>query len=276
MAVLAVLVILRLRGVRIVWCVHNLEPHDASPHLLLVWNLYAGCISYIVDGFVTLSPSTIEIARARFPRLKKRPAIFAWHPMYTVDLSNTKRQEWRRRHAINDSTKVLAFVGFIRPYKGVDDLVSSFLQTTDQNLRLVIAGRTTDNNLFDLLERAAGQDKRILLDLRRLSEQELLDIVSSADAIILPFKSSLHSGSIIYALSCCKLVVTPATAYSNDLKRRVGSRWIRTYKPPLMPDDLSVYCGPPDGRPKLRFLSSHTSASKLKKFYRVLQMKKAK
>ena len=271
-AALAALGILRMRGVKIVWCVHNLEPHDAGPRLLQFWEFYARCITHLVDGFVTLSPSTIDIARARFSTLVKKPATFVWHPTYLVDLSKVKKLEWRQRHGIDCSAKVLAFFGAVRPYKGVDNLVTSFIETKDRNLRLVVAGYT-ENNLRNLLESAAGQDDRIMLDLRRLPERELSELVSSADIIVLPFKKTLHTGSIIYALSCGKAVITPAGAYANDLQNQVGPQWIKTYEPPLSPAHLSLLSVLPEGRPNLKFLSLCASGSKLNEFYRMLQNK---
>jgi beta-1,4-mannosyltransferase len=266
----ATIIVLRLRGVKLVWCVHNLEPHDARRHLLLFWRAYAGLVGYLVNGFITLSPSTVEIARAHFRGLAKKPGTFAWHPTYVISAPSSKGLTWRERHGVESSITVLAFIGSIRPYKGVEELIDTFESLSDLNLRLVIAGRVSRAELRALLEGKAAYDKRIILDLRWQTEQDLEEIVLASDVLVLPFKQILHSGSVIYGLSCGKAVVTPKTEYANDLRRQVGPQWIRTYEPPLSVAILSELCRPTNGEPNLSFLSIYESGAKLKEFYEAL------
>lgn len=266
-AVILALIVLRLRGVKVVWCVHNLEPHDARRHLLLFWWFYAGFVGYLVDGFVTLSPSTVEIARAHFSGLRKKPATFAWHPRYPITELIPEEPAWRARHGMNSSMTVLAFVGGIRPYKGLEELITSFLAVHNPDMRLVIAGRLGKSGLRILLERAVAIDRRIVLDLRWLSERELQETALAADVLVFPFAQTLHSGSVVYGLSCGRAVITPAVDYANDLLRHVGSQWIRTYEPPLSAATLTKFCKRANGQPDLGFLSVYESGAKLKAFY---------
>jgi beta-1,4-mannosyltransferase len=269
-AVVLTLTMLRLRGVKLVWCVHNLEPHDARRRLVIFWRFYAGLVSRLVDGFITLSPSTVEIARTHFPGLVKKPAIFAWHPAYIIPSTPAQAPSWRERHGIDAAMTVLAFIGAVRLYKGLEELIAAFMGTSDPNLRLVIAGRVGKEQLRGLLENAVARDKRIILDLRWLSEQELAETVLAADIVVLPFKQTLHSGSVIYGLSCGKAVITPETDYANDLRRNVGPQWVRIYGPPLSPAALYNLCERMEGRPHLDFLSIRKSGKKLKTFYNSL------
>lgn len=269
-AAIAALILLKLRGVKLVWCVHNLEPHDAGRQLLLIWRIYAGLVGRLVHGFVTLSPSTVELARAHFAGLKKKPATFAWHPPYLISPSFPENPTWRERHGIESSMSILAFIGAVCPYKGLEELICSFREVSKSDLRLIIAGRAGNEDLRATLERAAGRDTRIVLDLRWLSNKELTETVLIADVVVLPFRQTLHSGSIIYALSCGKAVITPATHYANDLCRNVGPKWIRIYDPPLTPDVLSTLYLRQEGNPDLTFLSIEQSGAKLKEFYETL------
>jgi beta-1,4-mannosyltransferase len=250
--------------------VHNLEPHDANPHLLRFWRIYAGLIAHLTNGFVALSPSTVRIVRNHFSGLKEKPAIFVWHPPFVTKSTEISRISWRERHKVDPSASVLAFIGHVRPYKGIRELLFSFGQTTDPTLRLVVAGMPIDPDVRTLIECAAGQDKRIILDLRWLPETDLQETLFASDFLVLPFRQTLHSGSIIYGLCCGKVVITPATAYANDLQLEVGTQWLKTYEPPFTSETLSALCIRPEGRPNLDFLSIIESGSKLEKFYRML------
>jgi len=272
--VVASLLILKLKGVELVWCVHDLAPHDASRLRLQLWRWYATIIAHLVDAYLTLSPSTITVASEHFVGLKGKAATFFWHPPYEVPKSKFFESAWREKHGIQLSANVLALVGQVRAYKGVEELVSSFCNTKDPNLRLVVAGMPFGQHLRDLLDRAANFDHRIILDLRWLSDQELCEIITAANLIVLPFKQTLHSGSIIYGLSCGRAVLTPATPFANDLKKEIGDRWIRTYETPLSAAILSQQAAPPHGMPDLEFLSVRESGEKLRAFYHGLAVLK--
>ena len=165
---------------------------------------------------------------------------------------------------------MFAFFGAIRRSKGVENLVSCFQETRNPNLRLTITGVPYSDDIEHRLEQAARLDSRISLGLRIVSDFELQESVLAADAVVLPFEKILHSGSIIYALSCGKAVLTPNTPYAGDLQKQVGSQWLRTYAPPLTANDLSRLERRPQGKPNLEFLSIVESGRKLKHFYEQL------
>ena len=266
-AVVITLAILRLRGVKLVWCVHDLVPHDSRRRTLIFWRIYTGLVGRLVNGVITLSPSTLAIARTHFASLTKKPGIFVWHPAYLIPCLPSKGPTWRERHGIEQHMTVLVFFGAVRLYKGLEELIAAFKKISDPNFRLVIAGRVGKEKLRPILGREAVQDPRIILDLRWLSEEDLAELVLAADVVVLPYTQIFHSGSLIYGLSCDKSVITPETGYANDIRGHVGPQWIRTYQPPLSASVLSSLCGRSTGHPDLDFLSVQMSGAKLKEFY---------
>lgn len=260
--------LLKARGVKLVWCAHNLEPHDTQGAALRVfWRLYLGTIALLLDGFLTLSPSTVQIVRNRVPALRKKPGDFFWHPAYAIEPRGFSRSAWRARHNIADRNVLLCFLGSIKPYKGVEEMVDVFLRTRAPELRLVIAG-TPAPECAEFLNRAAKDDNRITLKLGYPTDDEFSQIVLASDLAVLPFKKIFHSGSMIYALSCGKAVVTPATPYASDLRATLGPEWIRTYHGEFT-EDLFFQTSAED-RPDLSFLSDDKIGSKLRQFYQSL------
>lgn len=267
--VLAALAALRARGVRLVWCVHNLEPHDAGRARKLAWRYYARGIARLVHGFVTLSPSTLELARTHHAAFAHKPSTFIWHAPYVVEPAASAASV-RARHGVGADETLLAFVGAVRRYKGVLELVRCFARLTRRDARLLIAGELGEPALGDTLAQLTAHDPRVRLAFGRLSDEALLATVSAADAVVLPFERTLHSGSLIYALSCGKPVITPHTAYASDLARLLGPEWVRTYEPPLTPEQLGQLLQPAHGAPDLSPLSTAASGAKIRDFYRSL------
>jgi beta-1,4-mannosyltransferase len=265
--VLIGLLLLKGKGTKIVWCVHNLEPHDRGPRFMAVWCLYIGIVSMLIDGFVTLSPSTIGLVRRHLPRLANKPGTFIWHPEYLIDRS-LDCAEWRSRNGIAPVDKLFAFVGQIRRYKGVEELVECFSRTDDPTHRLLVAGATWDGKTRQLLESSAKRDDRIILKIGNLVESEFASATLSADIVILPFKKYFHSGTIIYALSCGKPVCTPATAYATDLRNQVGDDWVQLYQGDITPEVFgNALISNEVAKPSLEFLSIAESGAKIRRFY---------
>ena len=268
--VLLGLVLLKSKGVKIVWCVHNLDPHDRGPKFMALWRPYIWMFTLLIDGFVTLSPSTVGLARRHLPGLANKPGTFIWHPEYLVDAS-IDRAEWRSRNGIAPADKLFAFVGQIRRYKGIEELVKCFSRTDDPTYRLLIAGVTWSEGTRRFLQSSAECDSRIVLKLGNLVEREFASATLSADIVILPFKKYFHSGSIIYALSCGKPVCTPTTAYATDLRDQVGHQWMQLYQGDITPwvftDTLT---SSEVAKPGLEFLSIDSSGAKIRYFYEAL------
>ena len=261
------LLALKARGVTLIWCVHNVQPHDASKLFLLLWRFYVGAISILVDGFVTLSPSTLEIVRSKLPRLAAKPGIYVCGiQIYLLPSFCPQIAEARRQRGLQPSDTVFCFFGFAKRYKGLDELIRCFLEFRDQTFHLRDFWFCKFGDIA-MAERIMMEDPRIRASLRWLPEAELFEAVFASDVAVLPFKSILHSGSLIYALCCGRPVITPATPYALDIQKMVGVEWVRTYDPPLASDVLVRLSGKQTGKPNLEFLSIHDSGLKLRAFY---------
>jgi glycosyltransferase involved in cell wall biosynthesis len=107
---------------------------------------------------------------------------------------------------------VFAFVGAIRGYKGVGELLEAFASSGDlgQDARLLIFGKPLPARVGRDLEERAAADPRIVLRLERIPEEDLSRVLRAADVVVLPFRDILTSGSAILALSHGRPVVVPA------------------------------------------------------------------
>lgn len=233
---------------RVVWLVHNIAPHDARPLQRLIWPHYARALARQVDGFITLSPGTVDQVRAALPALAAKPTVGLWHPAYPdADLPPDARVAARAALGWTEAQHVLGYCGQIRPYKGVEELLVTFRKTTRPDLRLLLAGRPGTVGFADWLRRVAADDSRIVLRLEDLSPAAFRAALVSCNTVVAPLRDYLHSGSIIHALSAARPVLTPATPFADSLRDLLGPDWVRTHDGPLTPSLLEAQVGLPTG-----------------------------
>lgn len=137
----------------------------------------------------------------------------------------------------------LGFVGLVRRYKGVEDLIRVFRETADEapELRLRIAGNPTSAEIADEVRAGAAADGRIELDLRYLSEPDFARAVMRSAGIVLPYRFMHNSGTVLATLSLNRPVLVPRTAVNEALSAEVGEGWITMFDGDLSASDLLAF-----------------------------------
>lgn len=257
---------------RIVWLVHNLRPHDARLLQRLVWPFYVRALSRRVDGFLTLSPATVDPVRKALPGLAGKPGLGLWHPFYPdAAPDRAGRLAARQARGWSPGELVLGYCGQIRPYKGVEDLAAAFLGTTRTDLRLVLAGTPSAPGLAERLRQMAAGDARIRLELADLPDEAFGAVLGACDVVVAPLRDYLHSGSILHALSAGRPVLTPDTAFAAALQGRLGPGWLRLYRGPLTPALLEDAAVPaPATGPDLAGFAADATGRQAAGFFRSL------
>jgi beta-1,4-mannosyltransferase len=201
-------------GVRIVWTVHNLrghesdgdDPNDSAAHRAIIERADA-----IILHCDYAREALIEMHRPSAAAQERMHVLShgSYVRQYDVDLDQAAA---RRALGLTDAGTVFAFVGSIRGYKNVGELLDAFMHVDElaPEDRLLIAGKPLPRKFGRKLEKLALEDKRIVLELDRLPEDELTRVLRAADAIVLPFRDILTSGSAILALSHGRPVIAPA------------------------------------------------------------------
>ncbi|MFI5061350.1 MAG: glycosyltransferase [Actinomycetales bacterium] len=133
----------------------------------------------------------------------------------------------------------LAYVGLIRRYKGVDALVSAFLPAfTDRDASLTIGGKPSSEELADVLRTLTAGDPRVSMTFAFLSDAELVDAVTTAELVVLPYREMHNSGGALSALSLDRPVLVPANEVNDLLAAEVGEEWVFRYEGELTPGAL--------------------------------------
>lgn len=229
---------LSLTRVAVIRTVHNLKPHDDAT----AWERrYLAWLDRRTDHRILLNAQT--------PLAPGTPATLIPHGHY--------RDWFASIPVIPASPQVLGFVGLVRRYKGVEDLLDAFKATAHiaPDLRLRIAGSPAGQDIEHELQSRAITDRRVRLDLRYLSEEQFAHVVMKCSGVVLPYRSMYNSGSVLAALSLGRPVLVPRTAVTESLAAEVGPGWVTTFDGALCSAMLlrfaeAVAC-PPETSPDL-------------------------
>ncbi len=265
----------RPRRTKLVWMVHDLQPHDGRWFKRLAWPPYAAALARMADGAVVLSSGTRATVEAAYPALAKKPIGHVWHPAYPGEALDPAARAAARAAlgwpgGAEGEVRAFGYCGQLRPYKGVEDLVTAFRALEDPAARLLVAGMPRDAAIAGTLTGLAGDDPRITLRLENLSPEAFRAALGACDLIVAPFRHYLHSGSIVHALSAGRPVLTPATPFATSLAAELGRPdWLRTYEGPLTPATLAA-ARPPATPLDLAPLAPATAARRLRGFLETL------
>jgi glycosyltransferase involved in cell wall biosynthesis len=217
------------RPKRVFLC-HNVEPHEATPldHALASYGLSAA------DGFLVHARAEAERLA---PRAKGRPVRVHPHPSYEIfHRGAPSRDEARAR--LGASGRVLLFFGYVRPYKGLADLLEALRRARpDAWDRLYVVGEFYEprDRYARWLEDPALRSKIVVVD-RYVANEEVGTYMAAADAVVLPYRSATGSGIAQVAFGAGVPVIATRTGGLEDVVEDGVSGLL---VPPESPDALA-------------------------------------
>lgn len=149
-------------------------------------------------------------------------------------------RDWFAPHPAPAPTKGrIGYVGLIRRYKGVEQLIGAFRSLDAEGTSLSIAGRPSTDDLKSELISLAGGDERVEFDFRFLDDAELVRRIADAEFIVLPYRHMHNSGTALAALSVTRPILVPDNAVNRALAEEVGERWVHLFDGELADADLA-------------------------------------
>jgi beta-1,4-mannosyltransferase len=232
-AMLALTQVARWLGVKVVWTVHNLHPHESYHPRVERW--FMRRFVRRLSATLHLSRSGLEQALAAYPALRERPAFVTLHGHYRDYYRPRLPSPAAAKAELGLSSKdiLLAFVGTLRRYKGIPALLRAFGGVTARDVTLLVAGECRDAALAAELRQLSDGNDRIQLRLGRVMDETMVAMVQAADLVVLPFADVLNSGSALLALSLDTPVLVPRMGALIELQGELGPAWVRTYSGPL-------------------------------------------
>lgn len=204
-------------GIRLLWTIHNVLPHHC-PFPDVEASMRQALLD-LIDLVHIMAPETMA-ETAPFYRIPTEKVIEVPHPSYLGAYPTHYDVNLARFDLGYDpSDLVLGVIGSIQPYKGIDEFAAStqYLLADMPSLRGVVAGIPgTDEGSRQLLSRL---DNYVHLDVhaRILDPDQLSLLLTSFDAVVLPYLASLNSGAALLALSFGKPIIAPRIGHFQSL-----------------------------------------------------------
>jgi glycosyltransferase involved in cell wall biosynthesis len=211
---LAVLAIARMRRIRIVWTVHNLEPHEARGRW--IYRPLGWLVARLADSVLVHSG---HCATQITGRLGKSNVAVAYHGNYIGAYPPPRRDRRQVRLSLGvppDAHLLLAF-GLVRPYKQLVELIAEVRRIEDPRVFLLIAGRPLTEEMRRQVESAAAADARIVLRLERIPDAEVAELHLAADLAVFAYSDVFSSGALMLALSHGLPVIAPDDSTATEL-----------------------------------------------------------
>lgn len=123
----------------------------------------------------------------------------------------TPKADARKLLGLEEKARVVLFLGMLRPYKGVHQLLDIWPEVVQAvpEAFLVIAGGGDQADYMASLRSMVTASPRVRLEPRFLEDEEIPHYHGAADLAVFPFERITTSGSLILALSYGRPVVAP-------------------------------------------------------------------
>ena len=209
------LILLKLKGKKIIWVVHNRVPHDIKRPLfskLLMKYLAENSYKIIIHSNETKNVLKNFIDEEEI----NKKSVYVPHPNY---IGAYKENDINKEEKRDDILELL-FIGGIKPYKNVDLLIEVFNELNLTNVKLKLCGKVINREYELYINKLINSNKNIETDFRFIEDDELNGLIEKSDMLVLPYdiKSSLNSGTIILAFSNKKTVLSPMIGTLKDFE----------------------------------------------------------
>jgi len=218
------LIVLKIKGVKIIWTIHNLVEHERRYLKLELFFQRIAIIFYdhlIVHGLYA-QRAVLEIYR--LPSKFKSKISIIPHGNYIDSYENRiSREEARDKLLLKGKMLIFLYFGQIRLYKGVFELIETFQKINYSNICLFIVGKPINQAVKDKLYKLIDLNSKIYTVLRFIPDNEIQIYMNAADVIILPYRDILTSGTAILAMSFGKPIIVPAIGCITEVLDNKGS-----------------------------------------------------
>ena len=201
-----VLAVARALGQTVVWTAHNVLPHDP-----VFPDDIAACRALARSSDLVIAHSHGALAELSAIGVRPRRTAVIGHGSYIgVYPGEATRAEARQRLGLPPDAFVYLFLGLIRSYKGIDELVAAYRLARSPGTTLLIVGSCKEPRLRRLLAEEVDTGGVIWHD-GFVDSDDVQGYFAAADVAVLPYRRIGTSGSALLAFSFGTPVVTTSS-----------------------------------------------------------------
>jgi len=222
-------VFIKILKYKLVWTVHNVIPlqKQFSDDIRVV-----KILSKLADTKIVHSKNTIN--KMHVLGLNTNNSHIIPHGNYIdVYKNEINRNDSRKYFMFKEDDYIFLFFGIIQQYKGVEDLLSSFVKLSkkEKNVKLLIAGRCYDNNIKQKLNWYRNEYKDSIKICNNYIDDDIVQYYyNCADVVVYPVKEITTSGSVMLAQTFGKPIICPKKGNLKGLPKDIAFLYDIDYK----------------------------------------------
>jgi glycosyltransferase involved in cell wall biosynthesis len=202
----------RALGYRLIWTVHQVYPHDTASARLD--RAGARMLARQASLMLAHDPETAEHARQELAPATGSVEVIGHGSYVGVYPPGRPRDEVRSELGIADKRVAFLCFGELRADSDIAILVEAFVQRSDADVALVIAGNAKDQRAGDVVAAAAAADSRVVWIEGFVPAERVRELYEATDVAVISRANGGTSGSLILALSLgSPVVVADMPAY---------------------------------------------------------------
>lgn len=215
--------LVKARGVKLAWTVHNMVTHETKTPKLEVW--LSRKLAALTDSLIVHSKGAKDAVVEQFKVRPSKIAIIPHGDFGDAYGEKVPQAQARKQLGLDPQVPVFLFFGMIRPYKGVQQLLQAWRENPPlhQNAALVIAGDARDPEMAESVSAAASGNPNVYLCMQFIPDDDVPVFFGAADCMVLPFTQSLTSGSLALAKTYSLPVVAALTEGTTTAGSKVAS-----------------------------------------------------
>jgi len=194
--------ILKLRGTKIIWTLHNSVEFTHHGKNKWLENILVRFLLDNVDNIIIHS----KFQKEHLDKKYYDKIVWIAHHNYCSILKKDIRM----------IEKYFLFFGGIDKYKGLEIAIEAY-----KNSKMIrpfkIIGSVSNPEYKIKLMKLIDNEKNIIFEDRYVEDEELEQLVKNAHSVILPFKQITNSGTLIYALSCKTNIIISKSILTDEL-----------------------------------------------------------
>ena len=217
--------LLKLLKIKLVWTIHNLTHHEDRQKKIELF--FCRLIGNLADAIITHCESAqAEVAKVFKIKQSDKIHVIPHGNFITFYENKISKEKAKEQLMLSNQIFYYLFLGEIRPYKGIKELISAFKKvdnTDPRSIGLIIAGRPKNLKFAMEIKKLIQESKNIYLELNYISDSKIQVYLKAADIMVFPYRNVFTSGGILLAMSFGKPIIAPRLGCIQDTLDKSGA-----------------------------------------------------